>query len=157
MTERRRYTKRERAAAVVAATTDSSVEAAAERMGMPRKTLAYWLEMPEYAELRRKTRAEIAEGSMTLAHLAQAELARKVRAQEVEPRDLAVIYGIAIDKAQLLSGGATERVESKDVTDAFDDHETRAIVDGARQYLEGPGSSEGSPVAEAPIVEGAGA
>ena len=146
MTERRRYTKREKAVAVTAALA-SSVKAAAESQGIPGSTLTYWMEQPEFASLRAKTREELAEGSMILANLAQSELARKVRAGEVEPRDLAVIYGIAIDKGQLLAGHATARTEIKDLTDGFDDHETRAIVEGARQYLEGSRPAEGEAVA----------
>lgn len=128
MAERRRYVKREKAIAVTAAMA-SSVTAAAEQLGIPRTTLEYWVESPEFVELRRKTRAELAEGSMVLANLAQAELQRKVKAGEVEPKDLAVIYGIAIDKAQLLSGAATNRTEHRDLTDDLNDHEKETLRD----------------------------
>jgi transposase-like protein len=133
MAERRRYTKAQKAEAVTVAL-GSSTMAAAEQTGIPRKTLAYWMDDPEYADLRQKTREQIAEGSMVLANLAQAELTRKVKAGEVEPRDLAVIYGIAIDKAQLLAGMATARTETRTLTDGLDDHEKqllRDLIDGA--------------------------
>jgi hypothetical protein len=126
MAERRRYTRKTKATAVIAAAM-SSVSAAAEASGIPRKTLEYWVEAPEFAELRQKTRTELAEGSIVLAHLAQAELTRKIRAGEVEPRDLATIYGIAIDKGQLLAGEATNRTESRDLTNTMDDHEREAL------------------------------
>jgi hypothetical protein len=152
--EHRRYTKRQKVSAVTAALA-TSVKAAADSQDIPRKTLSYWMDAPEFATLRQKTREELAEGSIILANLAQSELARKVRAGEVEPRDLAVIYGIAIDKGQLLSGAATHRIETKDLTDGFDDHETRAIVEGARKYLEGSEPAEGEGVAAPAAVEGA--
>jgi len=125
-TKRRRYDKRTKAAAVVKAEHTSQL-AAAEAMGIPRKTLAYWVESEEFANLRQKTREELAGGSIVLAHLAQAELQRKVLAGEVEPRDLAVIYGIAIDKGQLLSGQVTHRTET--VTGGMNDHERAALHD----------------------------
>ncbi len=126
MAERRRYTRKTKATAVMAAAL-TTVEAAAEAHGIPRSTLAYWVEAPEFAELRQKTRTELAEGSIVLAHLAQAELTRKIRAGEVEPRDLATIYGIAIDKGQLLAGQATNRTESRDITATLDDHERETL------------------------------
>lgn len=133
MAERRRYTKPQKAQAVVTAMA-SSVVAASEQLGIPSTTIDYWMDAPEFVNLREKTREQIAEGSMVLANLAQAELTRKVMAGEVEPRDLAVIYGIAIDKAQLLAGMATSRTETKALTDGLDDHEKqllRDLIDGA--------------------------
>lgn len=125
---RRRYTKSQKAEAVAEAER-SSMTAASERTGIPVTTIDYWMDKPEFAELRSKTREQIAEGSMVLANLAQSELSRKVKAGEVEPRDLAVIYGIAIDKAQLLSGAATSRTETKSLTDGLDDHERQTLRD----------------------------
>jgi len=135
--ERRRYTKRQKADAVTVAL-GSTVQAAAEQTGIPRTTIDYWMESPDFVELRKKTREEIAEGSIVLANLAQSELARKVRAGEVEPRDLAVIYGIAIDKAQLLSGAATTRTETKTLSDGLNDHEKRALRNGLDRLLADP-------------------
>jgi hypothetical protein len=133
MAEHRRYTKREKVSAVASAMASSTL-AAAQATGVPESTLRYWMESEEFAKLREKTREQIAEGSMVLATLAQAELTRKVQAGEVEPRDLAVIYGIAIDKAQLLAGMATARTETRTLTDGLDDHEKqllRDLIDGA--------------------------
>ena len=126
MAEHRRYSRKTKASAVVAAEM-SSVTAAAETTGIPRKTIEYWVEAPEFAGLRLKTREELASGSIVLAHLAQAEIMAKIRAHEVEARDLAVIYGIAIDKGQLLAGEATHRTESRDITATLDDHERETL------------------------------
>jgi len=125
-TKRRRYDKRTKAAAVVEAER-TNMEAASETLGIPPKTIAYWMDHPQFAALRAKTREQLAEGSIVLANLAQAELQRKVLAGEVEPRDLAVIYGIAIDKGQLLSGQVTHRTET--VTGGMNDHERAALHD----------------------------
>jgi len=137
MAERRRYSRKTKASAVIAAEM-SSVMAAAEATGIPRKTLEYWVESPEFATLRQKSRDDLASGSIVLAHLAQAELQRKVLAGEVEPRDLAVIYGIAIDKGQLLTGQATQRLENRDLTAGFDDHEREALSLVLKRAIEEP-------------------
>lgn len=134
MTERRRYTKRQKADAVTTALA-SSAQAASEQLGIPRTSIAYWLDSEEFVELRRKTREQLAEGSMVLANLAQAELMRKVRSGEVEPRDLAVIFGIAVDKGQLLAGQATNRTESRTITDGLTDHEKQQLRDGLDRLL----------------------
>ena len=122
MAERRRYTRKTKASAVITAEM-TSVLAASEATGIPRTTIGYWVEQPEFVILRQKTREELAAGSILLAHLAQAELTKKIRAGEVEPRDLATIYGIAIDKGQLLAGEATSRSENRDLTETMNDHE----------------------------------
>lgn len=127
--------------------------AAAETMGIPRTTIAYWLDSPEFVALRQKTREDLAEEMSTLAHLFATKLSERV--DELEPRDLVVALGIVTDKAQLLAGGATERLEHREL-DEFTDHETRALVEGARRYLAGTESAEGTPLAESPAVEGAG-
>jgi transposase-like protein len=156
MTERRRYTKRQKVAAVTAALA-SSVTAAAEQQGIPRKTVAYWLDSEEFADLRQKTREDLAAEMQMLAHLAASKLANAIVNGQVEPRDLIVALGVTTDKSQLLAGHATERVESKDLTDVFDDHEKRAIVQGAIRYLEGDGPREGEEVGEDAAVEAGGA
>src|SRR5450631_1697274 len=97
MAERRRYSRKTKASAVIAAEM-SSVMAAAETTGIPRTTIGYWVEQPEFVTLRQKTRAEMAAGSTLLPHLAQAETMAKLRAHEVGPRDLAVICGPGIHK-----------------------------------------------------------
>ena len=134
ITKHRRYTRRQKATAIIAAEM-TTVAAAAEAAGIPRRTLSYWVEAPEFAELRQKTREELATGSIVLAHLAQEELTKKIRAGEVEPRDLATIYGIAIDKGQLLAGMATNRTETRDLTDTLSDHERDALRNAIDEWM----------------------
>src|SRR5687768_7320827 len=115
MAERRRYTKRQKVTAIVAAEA-ATVEAAAEAAGIPRSTLQYWMDRPEFAELRHKAREEVMAGAPVLARLAQEKLAEAIRGNRLEPRDLVTAYGVAVDKSQLLGGAATARTESKDIT-----------------------------------------
>jgi hypothetical protein len=152
MPPHRRYTKREKAQLVVLAEAGGT-RAAAAQSGVPESTIRYWSDSPEFAQLRLKTREDLAVESRALSHKVVTVIEQRLA--EFEPRDLAVLYGILIDKSQLLGGHATERVESREL-DVFDDHETRAIVERAREYLAGRATGEGAPVAETPAVEGAG-
>lgn len=127
----RRYSQRTKATAVIAAEM-ASVTAAAESTGIPRTTIAYWMEDPEFVALRQKTREDLADESKALAHKALGEIQRRLG--EFEPRDLTVLYGVLTDKAQLLSGQATGRTETRTLTDGLDDHERealRAVIDKA--------------------------
>ena len=88
MTERRRrYTKSEKVAAIVAAEASSAM-AAAEQTGVPRSTLRYWLDDPEFAVYRQNAREAMAEEASTVARLAWAALANAIRAGELDGRDL---------------------------------------------------------------------
>ena len=138
---RRRYTKRQKAAAVVESERTSMTQAS-EKLGVPITTIDYWMDRPEFVELRKKTREELAAGSITLAHLAQAEITAKIQAHEVEARDLAVIYGIAIDKGQLLAGEATSRSETRDLTDRLTPDQTVALMDEIDAWLAEPKAAE---------------
>lgn len=136
MTEpRRRYTRRTKAAAVVAAAV-TTVAAAAEASGIPENTLRYWFDAPEFVELRAKTRDDLAAESMGMAHKVLQEISRRL--PEFEPRDLSVLYGILTDKGQLLSGAATGRLETRDITEKLDDHERTALRDAIEDWLKEP-------------------
>ncbi len=124
MAGHRRYTKAQKVAAVAQAEM-TSAEAASEATGIPRRTIGYWLDQPEFAELRRKTRDEMADGFRVLIHKAQARLEQLI--PTMEPRDLTVLLGVATDKAQLLDGGATARTETRMLGDDLDDHERAAL------------------------------
>jgi hypothetical protein len=123
---RRQYTKRQKATAVVAAELVGQ-SAAAEQAGVPLSTLHQWMMLPAYAELRNKTRADMADEMRVIAHLALRRIAQRI--DDFEPRDLSILLGIAIDKSQLLSGQATERTEHLDITDGMDDHEKATLRD----------------------------
>lgn len=123
---RRRYTKADKATAVIAAEM-STVQAAAEATGVPESTLRYWMDDPKFAELRAKTREEAAAGFQVLMHAAQARLYDLI--PTMEPRDLTVLLGVATDKAQLLLGEPTSRNEHRSVTDDLDDDEKQRLRD----------------------------
>jgi hypothetical protein len=136
ITKKRRYTKRQKTTVVIAAEM-SSVAAAAEASGIPESTLRQWVNSPAYAELRAKTREDLAEESSVLAHETLGHIRAKL--DQFEPRDLTILYGVLVEKGQLLAGGATGRIETRRLLDDFDDHETDAmrewLRDIARQRL----------------------
>lgn len=111
----------------------SSVEAAAESTGIPRTTITYWMEEPEFVALRQKTRDDMAEESATLAHKALDEIRRRMA--EFEPRDLTVLFGVLVDKAQLLTGAATSRTETRDITDTLSPEQADALADEIDEWL----------------------
>lgn len=113
-----------------------NAEAAAEQTGVPRRTIRYWLDAPEFADLRQKTQRDQAEGARVLALEVAGEIRRRL--PEFEPKDLAVLYGILVDKAQLMSGEATTRTETRDLTGDLDDHERKALRDLLTDVVSGP-------------------
>jgi hypothetical protein len=126
----RRYTRRQKATAVIAAEFTSQQEVA-EQTGIPRTTIAYWMEAPEFVLLRQKTREDLAEESKALAHKALGEINRRLA--EFEPRDLTILYGVLTDKSQLLSGFATGRLEHRELLTGFDDGEIEGVQDWLRE------------------------
>ena len=123
---RRRYSKAEKATAVIAAEM-ASIPAAADAMGVPESTLRYWMDDPKFADLRAKTRDEAATGFRVLMHAAQERLFALI--PQMEPRDLTILLGVAADKSQLLVGEATSRTESKALTDDITDDERQRLRD----------------------------
>ena len=126
MANRRRYSKADKATVVIAAEM-STVAAAAQASGIPETTIRYWVDLPEFVELRAKTREESAAGFTVLMHLAQARLAKLV--PMMEPRDLTILLGVSAEKAQLLGGGPTSRTETRALSDDFDDDEKQRLRD----------------------------
>ena len=124
MAERRRYTKSQKMAAVIAAEF-TTPQAAAEGLGIPQSNVYYWFNAPEFVELRKKTREDMAQETAALAHKVLGVITAKL--PDYEPRDLNTLYGILVDKSQLLTGQATARSESRDITATLDDHERETL------------------------------
>lgn len=134
MAERRRYTKRQEATAVMAAAM-TNVSAAAEQTGIPRTTIQRWIDEPWAVELRQKTADDLGDEMRVLALLATEELTKAVRGGKVGPRDLIPLMGVAVDKSQLLSGKPTGRTEHRDITGSLPDHEAEALADAIEGWL----------------------
>ena len=127
----RRYTQRSKVTTIIAAEL-TSVAAAAAAAGIHENTVRYWMDSPEFVELRAKTREDMAAESSALAHKVLGSI--QARLAEFEPRDLTILYGVLVDKGQLLSGQATSRHET--ITEGWDDHEKVALRDAIRGELD---------------------
>jgi hypothetical protein len=134
MPAHRRYTKAQKLAAVAEAER-TSLTAAAESTAIPITTLKYWFDAPEFADVRTKTRDDLSEGSIAMAIIAQAELIRRIRSGDISDQALVAAYGVGIDKAQLLSGAATARMESRDITGTLTDSDVRDAIHAAALLL----------------------
>lgn len=133
MATHRRYSRAQKVAAVAEAER-TSLTAASESTAIPLTTLKYWLDSPEFADVRAKTREELAEGSIAMAMIAQAELIKRIRSGDISDQALVAAYGVGIDKAQLLTGAATARTESRDITGTLSDGDVITAIRAAEDY-----------------------
>lgn len=121
---------------VVMAAEMVGVTEAARQAGIPHRTVGYWLEQPEFAEYRRKAREDMAEEVGVVAHLAWQRVAEALRAGTLEPRDALFAADKATTLYQLVSGQATSRNETRDITGNLEDHEREALADAIDSWLE---------------------
>lgn len=132
----RRYTKRQKLATVMAVEMTSLTETA-ETTGIPKSTIAYWMDDPELAQVRAKTREDLAEEIGVVAHLAWTNVANALRSGEMEPRDAIFAAEKATSLQILMTGGATARTETRDITGSLDDADVRDAIRAAEYLLAG--------------------
>lgn len=124
---RRRYSQTEKILAVVAAdmTTPASAATAA---GIPVRQIYRWRDDPAMRPFVDKTRDALADDIKTVAALAWDTLIGRIRSGDIETRDLIIAAGVAVDKSQLLSGGATARNENRDISGTLSDADLIAAL-----------------------------
>jgi hypothetical protein len=144
MTTNRRYTKRQKLATVMAAEM-STVAQAAKAIGAPESTVRYWMDDPSFAEFRAKTRDDMVEGTALLAHRILGRISETL--DQFEPRDLTILFGVMVDKAQLLSGNATGRLETRDLSGSLSDADITEAIRAAEDYTRAghSGTAEATP------------
>jgi hypothetical protein len=134
ITKRKHVTrpKRVKLAAVMAAEMVGVVEAS-KQMGIPATSIEVWLKKPEYAAIRTKTREDLADEVKLAAHLAW----RRVidTADTMEPRDAIFAAEKAATILQLLSGGATSRTETRDLTARLNEQQADQLMDDIDAWL----------------------
>ena len=143
MAERRRYTKTQKAEAVAAATL-TSVLGAAKARGIPRETLRDWIDQPEYASLRHKTRDEVADQMWTGIQVGLREVIAGLSG-DAPLRDKSVALGILYDKHALLTGGATARSENRDLTGTLSDADITDAIRVASDLVAAGGTHSPEP------------
>ena len=124
----RKYDKRTKLAAVIAADMVGVVQAE-KQSGIPESTIRYWMDKPEFAEIRAKTREDLADEIKVVAHLAWQRTAEALRDGTIEPRDILFAAEKATGLQLLMSGEPTSRNELRDITKEFDDHELDLLRD----------------------------
>src|SRR5690348_17331621 len=127
MAERRRYTAKQRAQAVGIATVDG-VTAAERQTGIPKTTIDYWLDKPEFVHLRTTARDQLAERSWVGIQIGLEEVSKGLRS-DAPLKDKAAALGTLYDRHALLTGGATGRTESRDLTGTLADSD---VIDALR-------------------------
>ena len=120
--------RKQKLAAVLAADM-VGVVAASEQTGIPASTIHYWSKKPEFAEYRNKAREDMAEEVAIVAHLAWQRVGEALRENRLEPRDALFAADKATTLYQLVSGQATNRTETRDLTEGFKDHERDLLRD----------------------------
>lgn len=149
MTTRRSYTKTEKAR-VVADALNSSTKAAADRAGINESTVRYWLDDPEFATLRDKSRDAVAAEFWTAIQVGIREVTKGLKDPDAGLRDKAVALGVIYDKHALLTGGATNRSESRDITGTISDAEVAGAIRAAEAIAAGGAGRTAPPFEDAP-------
>jgi hypothetical protein len=139
-TKRRRYTKREKATVVIAAEM-STAAAAAEASGIPETNIRRWRDDPALAEYSAKTREDMADGFRVILGRVIDHIAEII--PKMEPKDAIVLAGVAAEKLLLLTGEATERIETRLIPKDFADGEADAIAAWLRDLARERMATEG--------------
>lgn len=108
----------------------SNVEAAAAETGIPRTTIDYWMDKPEFVELRNKTGDQVADAMWAVIQQGIRRIAELIPTTD-DLAKVGVAVGILYDKRALLTGMATSRSESRDLTGTMLDADLIAAVDEA--------------------------
>jgi hypothetical protein len=120
----------------------TSAAAAARSTGIPERNITRWRDDPAMAEYVQKTRDALADDIRIAAAVAWDQLIKRIRSGDIETRDLIVAAGVAVDKSQLLTGGATSRTEARDLTGTFSDERVAALIREADEIATGGRAAE---------------
>lgn len=139
---RRRYTPKEKATAAGLAVVRGPTEAE-RQTGIPRTTIQYWMEQPQFVELRQRAREAVADDMWAAIQLGLRSVAEGFADPDAPLRDKATALGVLYDRHALLTGGATARSENRDITGTLSDAElAAAIAEAERLTGEGRASAE---------------
>jgi len=144
MAPRRRYTAKQKLAAVVAAEM-SGLTVTAEQTGIPKSTLQYWMESPKFAPFRTKTREDLQDEVSVVSHLAWQRIAEALHAGTMEARDALFAAEKATSLLLLISGAATARTETRDISGTLSDLDVIAAVREADAITSAGGTQAADP------------
>ena len=115
MTTRRRYDQKTRAEAVGIAAVEG-VTRAEEATGIPKETIHYWTQKPEFAQFRTTARAVVLD-SLWVGVQVGAEALVAGLSGDAPLHHKAAAWAAITDRFLLLSGEATARSEHRDISD----------------------------------------
>jgi transposase-like protein len=152
--QRKGPTTKDRLVAVVASEM-YGVSEVARAIGTTNTKLRRWRSEEELLPYLLAARSQIIGQVTEVSEKAWAETLKRVISApgDIPTRDLLAIASEATNKMQLMSGQATSRSETRDVTDGIDDAEMQVIVDAARRHLERHGPSYRARMVEGSAVE----
>jgi hypothetical protein len=126
---RRRYTPSEKAKAVGLAVVHGVTETE-RRTGIAHQRISHWLDVVDPSgEMRHKSRDKVAEEMWAVIQVGVDEIAKGIKG-DAPLRDKVVAVGVLYDKFALLTGSATARTESRDLSGTFSDSE---LIDAVRE------------------------
>lgn len=149
MSEHRRYDAKTKLS-VVLASDMVGVTAAADAAGINESTVRYWLDDPQFAPFRAKAREDLAEEIKVVAHLAWKRVGETIG--RMDPRDALFAAEKSTTLTLLMSGDATSRIESVNLTDDIPDDTKRELR--ARLARSVRGESELAGEASVPVGVG---
>ena len=148
MAERRRYSAKTRAKAAGIAIVEGVTEAE-RQTGIPKQTIDYWLNKPEFGHLRTTARDVVADQFWVGIQVGLEEVIKGLKG-DASVKDKAMALGTIYDRHALLTGMATSRSESRDLTGTMPDAdliaalaEADAITGEGRTEEEAPVPTEG--------------
>lgn len=143
----RRRPARERAEAVGIAVFEG-VTAAERETGIPKQTIHEWLQSDEFGHLRTRARDVVAAEWWAGVQVGFAAVLEGLRDPDQPLRDKAQALAVLYDRLALMTGGATSRMESRDITGTLSDAD---LIDAIReaQRLIGDGRAAPAPAGEA--------
>jgi hypothetical protein len=126
MSERRHYSEEQKAEALGIAVLEGQ-SSAARVTGIPVTTINQWFNHPRYVNLRNEKRDLVAEMFWSAIQVGLAAVVEGLDGK-APLRDKATALGILYDKYALLTGAATARTESRDLTGTLSDADLIAAL-----------------------------
>ena len=124
MASRRRYTAKQKAELVALAAVEGVTEAS-RISEVPKTTIQYWTEQPEFAQLRTTAREKVEEAFNVAIQVGLRALMSNW--QQASLKDQAYALGVIYDRHALMTGSATSRTESRELNDLPDSTYVEAI------------------------------
>ena len=149
---RRSYTPEQKAKAVGLAVVHGVTETE-RRTGIPKETVQYWTQRPEFAQLRTTAREVVADQFWAAIQLGLRAVVDGLDNPDVPLRDKQQALATLYDRHALMTGAATSRTESRDLSGTFSDAD---LADTVRSYAERVASAIGTAPATAGAPEGEG-